>query len=178
MTDNSSTSKRNIFSLVIFLAGLIMVVIALRFPTVEQFFQTIGQSGVIGAFVAGILYAFSFTSSLATVIFLKIPNSINPLAMALIAGLGSALYDLTVFTIVKGQTSQGFLQNLRAHLAPHHKIPDWLSMLIGLLILASPLPDELAAGFLGFMKLDTKKFIILSFFANTLGILIIILASK
>jgi len=50
-------------------------------------------------------------------------------------------------------------------------------LIIGLFILGSPLPDELAIGFLGIIDLSYKKFILISFLANTIGILLILLAS-
>ena len=49
----------------------------------------------------------------------------------------------------------------------------WLTWLIGGLIIASPLPDELGISLLGFSKAKTSLFIVLSFVFNFLGILFI-----
>ena len=47
----------------------------------------------------------------------------------------------------------------------------WLTLLAGALLIASPLPDELGIALLGFSKVSTRYFAILSFVFNFLGIL-------
>lgn len=170
--------QRSLFSISIFLIGLLLTIIALQFPATKQFIVKIGQSGILGALLAGVLYAFAFTSSVATAIFANASHSLNPFVLALIGGLGAAIYDLTIFVFVRTQASHGFLHSLRSRLTTQRKIPSWLLTLIGLVIFASPLPDELASGFLGFTKLSTKSFILISFLANVAGIFIILLISR
>lgn len=170
--------KRSLFSLSVFLAGLLLTVIALQFPSAKHFIIKIGESGIFGSFFAGILYAFAFTSSAATAIFINASHGFHPFVLALIGGLGAAIYDLTVFVFVRTQASHGFLQSLRSRITSQRKIPGWILSLVGLIILASPLPDELASGFLGFTKLSAKNFIIISFLANVAGIFIILLISR
>jgi hypothetical protein len=48
-----------------------------------------------------------------------------------------------------------------------------VSLFVGGLIIASPLPDELGISVWGFSKLKTAWFIPLSFFCNFVGILLI-----
>lgn len=170
--------QRFLFSISIFLIGLLLTIIALQFPATKQFMAKIGQSGVFGALLAGILYAFALTSSAATAIFANTAQSLSPLVLALVGGLGAAIYDLTIFVLVRDQASHGFLHSLRSPVVTQRKIPSWLLTLIGLVILASPLPDELSSGFLSFTKLSTRNFIFISFLANVAGIFIIILISR
>lgn len=171
-------NKRSLFPLSIFLAGLLLTIIALQFPATKQFIINIGQSGIFGAFFAGILYGFAFTSTAATAIFANASHDFHPFVLALIGGLGAAIYDLTIFVFVRTQASHGFLHSLRSRITTQRKIPNWLLTLIGLVILASPLPDELASGFLGFTKLSTRNFILISFLANVVGIFVILLISR
>jgi uncharacterized membrane protein YdjX (TVP38/TMEM64 family) len=166
-----------IFSLYVFLAGLALTIVALQFPAVKQVISRLGQLGLPGSFLSGILYAFSFTSSTATAIFAN-SHSASAIATALVAGLGSAVYDLTVFAVIRNQTHHGFFAVIREKLEHRRrKIPNWLSLIIGLIILASPLPDELAAGLMGFTELSVKKFILISFLANVAGIFMIVTIS-
>ena len=169
--------KRTYFSLAIFLVGLLVTIVALQFPTTEQFIGKLGQAGFLGAFVGGILYAFALTSSLATAIFLNHATDVHPLLIAFAGGLGSALYDLTVFAFIRRESHRSFLDSFRQRFSLERRLPAWLLTLIGLIIIASPLPDELAAGLLGFTDVSIKKFITLSFLANTAGILFIISVS-
>ncbi len=55
----------------------------------------------------------------------------------------------------------------------HLRFFRWLTFLIGGLIIASPLPDELGLTLLGFSKAKTSLFLILSFTFNFIGIILI-----
>lgn len=165
-----SPRKRAYFSLLIFIIGLVLTIIAVQFSATRQFIINLGSSGIFGAFFGGILYAFAFTASLATVIFINIPAHLPVILIAIAGGIGSALYDMMVFAFIRQQTSHGFLQTVREAIHRRRPLPRWLSLVIGIIILGSPLPDELAAGFFGFMNFSVKKFIALSFVANTLGL--------
>ncbi len=171
-------NTRALVSISIFTAGLVVTIIAVQFPAIREYIGRIDQSGLMGAFFAGILYALAFTSSMATVIFLNMPASISSLLVALIGGLGAAVYDVTVFVILRTQSRLGLIEALRTHLSNNKKLPNWLLTLTGLAILASPLPDELASGLLSFTKISAKKFIIISFLANVVGIYIILLIGR
>lgn len=171
-------NKRAFLSFSIFTAGLICTIIAIQFPIIREYIGRIDESGLIGAFFAGILYALAFTSSMATVIILNMPTSLSSLLVALIGGLGAAVYDVTVFVILRTQSRQGLLEALRSRLLSNKKLPNWLLTLFGLTILASPLPDELASGLLSFTKISARKFIIISFLANVVGIYIIMLLGR
>lgn len=169
--------KRTYFSLAIFLVGLLVTIVALQFPATKQFITKLGQAGLWGAFVGGVLYAFAFTSSLATAVFFNHAAGVHPLLLAIAGGLGSAIYDLTVFSLIRRESHRSFLESFRQRFSLERRLPAWLLTLIGLAIIASPLPDELAAGLLGFTDVSTKKFVIISFLANTAGILFIVSVS-
>src|SRR3989338_2180874 len=49
----------------------------------------------------------------------------------------------------------------------------WLSLFVGGLIIASPLPDELGISLLGFSKVKISRFVPLSFAINFIGIVLI-----
>lgn len=168
-------SKHKTVPLAIFLLGLVITIIVWQLPAGQEFFQRIERAGFFGAFLAGILYATALTSSAATIIFLGLPDTLNPFLVAVIGGLGSALYDLTVFTVVHSQRKRHFIQRLQEKIMSRRRLPPRLLNLLGLLILASPLPDELAAGLMGFTEMTMRRFIAISFIANTAGILLIII---
>ena len=54
----------------------------------------------------------------------------------------------------------------------------WLVPLLGALVVASPLPDELGLAMMGLSKMKTSLFIPVSFVLNATGILIIGLIAK
>ena len=58
----------------------------------------------------------------------------------------------------------------------HTKYFSWTLPILGAIIIASPLPDEMGVGLMGISKLKTSKFILLSFILNAIGIFLIITA--
>jgi len=60
----------------------------------------------------------------------------------------------------------------------HTKYFSWTLPVIGAIIIASPLPDEMGVGLMGISKLKTKQFILLSFILNSIGIFLIASAGR
>lgn len=157
----------------LFLAGLVLTLIFANVPSTRQLIVDLGRSGVGGALISGLLYAFAFTSSLATIIFLHAPESSSSVVLAIVGGLGAALYDIVVYGVIKSESKHGFLVRISS-VVSKRPLPTWLSLIIGITILGSPLPDELAAGFFGFLRLSARQFVGLSLFANIVGLFIIL----
>lgn len=136
--------------------------------------------GYLGAFLAGMFFISTFTAiPAATVLFLFAERFDNLPFLALVAGAGAVLGDYFVFRFVKDGLAdelKGILKHigggglLRVHWIAHTKYFGWLGPVLGALIIASPLPDELGVGLLGIYKMENKKFILLSFILNTIGI--------
>jgi len=149
----------------------------------NHFLLNLGDWGYIGAFFAGLLFVLSFTAATGIVIIFILAESLSPLEIGIIAGLGAMVGDLIIFRFVKdGLTKeidvlyQRFGGNHFKHVL-HSKYFRWTLPVIGAFIIASPLPDELGASLMGISKMKTYKFIILSFMLNAIGIFIVVTAS-
>ncbi|MFA6553451.1 MAG: hypothetical protein WCT27_03410 [Patescibacteria group bacterium] len=156
------------------MSGLMAVAIGTLFPSVRDLLLTIASAGYIGAFLAGILYGTAFTSSTATIILFELTKDNNPVLAAIIAGLGCALYDFSVFAIFRQQESRGMFTMIRQKFYHQVSLPPWLANTLGILIIASPLPDELSASLMSLTTLKAWQFAIISWLANIAGILVII----
>ena len=94
--------------------------------------------------------------------------------------------DLIIFRFVKDSFSEHIItafENIRQKkiLLIFHKEKrhiGWMLKILGAIIVASPLPDEIGLTLLGFSKIKMIYFVPLSFFLNSLGILIIGLIAK
>lgn len=142
------------------------------------------NSGWIGAFLAGMMYTYSFTSGLATGIFVVMANNGHPIITGIIAGLGSLLGDLVIFQLIRSSfqdeiklLSKEKIIILIRKMIPR-KIKKWVAPTLGAAIIASPLPDELGVSLLATDKdISTKIFSVISYIFNTLGIIIILVLS-
>jgi hypothetical protein len=144
----------------------------------------LGKIGYFGAFIGGILFVSTFTVSIGTVILFFLAESLNPLEIGVIAGLGAVLSDLTIFHFIR---NRGLISEIKhffdyfggdklSYLL-HTKYFSWTLPVMGALIIASPLPDELGVGLMGISKMKTINFIFLSFILNSIGIFLIVSAA-
>lgn len=141
----------------------------------------LGNYGYVGAFLGGILFVSTFTASIGTVLLLLLAETINPLFIGLIAGLGAVAGDLMIFQYIR---NKGLISEIKhffeffgtdklSHLI-RSKYFSWTLPVLGALIIASPLPDEMGVGLMGISKLKTGQFILLSFTLNAIGIFLIV----
>lgn len=147
-----------------FLNSLIMMVLPLKF---------------VAEFTAGLLYASFLTSPIAIAMIVVLAKSNNPLTLALLAGLGAAVMDLLIIRFLRKNLSQEI--DLIARELRFKKINNFLSKwkldcitpIIGAIIIASPLADELGLLMLGVSKLKYPEIAVLTYILNTAGILLI-----
>ena len=110
---------------------------------------------------------------------------LNPLEIALIAGVGSVVGDTMIFQFVR---TKGLVDEVKhffhyfgsdklKHLI-HTKYFGWTLPVIGAIIVASPLPDELGVGLMGISHMTTWKFMIVSFLLNSLGIFLVVTSAQ
>ncbi len=135
---------------------------------------------LIESFVAGMFFTSIFTTAPAAVALGHIAQGNSVILVALIGAAGAVLGDLIIFRFVKDEFAEHLLaviesKKLKIRLNALRKLQffRWFSFLIAGLILASPLPDELGIGLLGFTKPKLSLFIPFSYFFNFLGILAI-----
>lgn len=137
--------------------------------------------GYIGIFVAGIIYTYGFTSAVATAILLILAGDQNIFLAAIIGGFGAVIGDLTIFRLIKHSVADEF-KNLTKekaviYLTSHipKNLKKHLIIIIGYIVLSSPLPDEIGVSLLAsYTKISEKMFIVISYVMNALGILIIL----
>lgn len=134
-----------------------------------------GNFGIIGIFISGIFFGYSFTTVPATASLIYFTEFYNPIIIALIGATGTMIGDLFIFRYFKKQLPdeiKGFLRKSKMQKLKKTRFY-WLIPAIAGFIIASPLPDEIGVSLLGVYKFDTGKFMIISFILNFIGILII-----
>ena len=134
-------------------------------------------NGYWGAFIAGILYAFSFTAFISTALFITMAKGQDILWLSVIGGLGSVVGDLIIFKTARFSFNGEFKLLYKEPILKRlfRPFPTFLlhtlKVIVSLIIIASPLPDEagvtlLANGF----SFPKPLLAILSFCLNTAGI--------
>lgn len=169
--------------LTLFIVSILLAIGLYGAGIFERIFSGLGGFGLIGAAISGLMYPFSFTSALATVSFIKLGGSYQPILLAVIGGGGAVFGDILIFDFVgKGLLNEfhsiktslirwpmfHFLSSL-----PQHRWFLPLGIALGVIAIVSPLPNEIGVAILAFYHLQFRKFIPLTLVLNGLGIYLI-----
>ncbi len=164
--------------------SLLVALIISRYEPLHEILLHLGKLGYIGAFFAGMLFVSTFTVAIGAVVLLVLAEFLSPIEIGLVAGLGAVLGDLVIFRFIQdnlmGEVKQlfGTIDNKhRVRHLFHSKYFSWTLPVLGAIIIASPLPDEIGVSLMGLSRMKTTQFISLSFILNAIGIFLVVSAS-
>lgn len=171
--------KKLLFDTAIFILSLSIAWYLVRSGFLNNLIVAVLPFRFISEFVAGMLYTSFLTSPISVAMIVVLAKSNNPITLALLAGFGAAFMDLLIIKFFREKLSKDM--DLVSHELRLKKINnllikfklDFITPVIGAIIIASPLPDELGLVMLGASKLKYHEVAILTYILNTAGILLI-----
>ena len=137
--------------------------------------------GYFGTFLAGMMYVYGFTAAPGTAALLLLAKSQNIYLAAIVAGFGAVIGDLVIYKIIKQSFSDELVTFAKEwwviriiSLIPQQLLKYVLPVL-GAIVIASPLPDEIGVMLLAAANnITDRQFTVISFLLNTAGILIVL----
>lgn len=156
--------------------SILFAIIISKNPTFHLLLKQLGNYGYIGAFIAGILFVSTLTITTAVVILLGLSEHMSPITVSLIAGIGATLGNYIMFRIMEKTFGKDIQKLYKTFIRKHkkknliHINTHWTIPIIGGLIIASPLPDEIGVGLLSIFHMERYQFVLLSFCLKTIGI--------
>lgn len=145
----------------------------------HKFILSLGGLKWLGIILAGMFFTSIFTTAPSIILLGQFAETTPLLLLAAFGGLGAVLGDYIIFRFVRDRMAED-LKYLLSSKRPSRfskifktKLFHFLVSFMGAIIIASPLPDEIGVAMLGFSKVKTKFFVILSFFLNGTGIFIV-----
>lgn len=179
------------YNLFLLFCGLALGIFLYNFEPFHNFLLHFESLGYIGAFIAGILYVSTVTVATSIVILLVLAEKLSVLEVGLIAGFGALLGDWIIYRFVKDnlydemklileQIQDGVGRKRIRSLKQifRTKYFNWLLPVVGVILIGSPFPDELAWGLMGTTKIKTYQVVLISFVFNFAGIVLILSASN
>lgn len=157
--------------------SIVVAVLLARSGIVGELLASVGGFALIGGFLAGMFFVSVFTVAPAAAVLIELFRANSLLEVALAAAAGGLLGDWVMFRFLRDHIAADLAylarrSPLRRLLAVFRlKCFHWLTPLVGALIVASPLPDEIGLALMGISGLRTALFLPLSFGLNFLGIL-------
>lgn len=176
-------AKHHYKNIVLVCIGILAAVALSRVDEFRAVLLHLGTFGYVGAFITGMLFVTTFTAPIGTLMLVILAQRYTAIEIGILAGAGAVVTDMLIFRFVKDDLSDE-IKSLYKHFGGSHlrhifhsKYFHWTLPVLGALIIASPLPDELGVSLLGISKMKPFQFILTSFCLNSLGIFLIVSSS-
>ncbi len=164
--------------------SVIVAVLLVKTHALEHFLTATEDARVFGSFIAGIFFTSVFTIPIASVALGEIAQANSLLMVAFVGAFGALLGDLLLFSFAKNNLSKDIDlickigRGKRCTFLLRKGAWRYITPILGALIIASPLPDELGLAMMGISKVNVKALIPISYAMNFLGIVIVGLIAR
>lgn len=159
------------------LLSILVAMVLVRFGVISNLISVAQEGRIIGSFLAGIFFTSAFTIAPASVAIAELSHTIPIVSLAFFGACGAVVGDMILFLFIRDR----FADDLEALLHHYHdkkltkffhrRFFSWLSPIVGALIIASPLPDEMGITMMGMSKINKRTLVAISFIMNFIGIL-------
>ena len=162
--------------------SILLTIFLSKYNFLNESLFSLRHTPFLGSFIAGILYVSASTAVLGILMLSDLAKTISPIEIAIIAGLGGAVADFTLFRFFKGdligEITPIYNKLGGKHLTRlmYHKYFRWSLPIVGAIIIASPIPDELGISLMGLTRIKTYPFVILSLILDIAGVFLLVSA--
>jgi hypothetical protein len=179
---HSSLKRRLVLDVAIIITSIAVALWLARIGVFNQTLVAAGQWGVMGCFIAGLFFTSVFTVGPASVGLVMLSQTLPPFQVALWGAVGSVCGDLILFIFMRDKVSRELSDIVKN--SEYHQVTSFfrlgfvrvLAPVLGALIIASPLPDELGLALMGLSRTRMALVVPISFVMNFLGILALVAA--
>lgn len=166
--------------IVIVILSIVVAIVLVQTQILATLLSSAQEYKLFGSFFAGMFFTSIFTTAPSIVALGEIAQMQSVVHVAFFGALGALVGDLIIFKFIKDRLSEHLMEIMKHQVAGtkfkfrHHlTFYRYLTFLVGGIIIASPLPDEIGIGLLGLSKMNMKLFVTVAFLGNFIGILLI-----
>mgnify|MGYP001584680684 CR=1 FL=1 len=172
--------KQFILQSVTFFLSIVAAIIILKFGWVNVIIESTKDMKFLASIVAGFFYTILPTSAIALVVFAKLASDHSIIQVSILGGIGAMVADLALFRLTRKymmhaiiDVSRTFFHGRNILRKPSHA-RNLAMTVVGGIMIASPLPDEIGIAILELSEIKPFQFAILSGMLHTVGIFIIV----
>lgn len=176
--------KKIIVDILIITASIYLAIYLAHSGAVHWLLGLAGDNVFLISLMAGLFFTSFFTTPPAIAVFAGLAGHGNIFLIAALGGLGAVLGDSLLFFFVRERVANDALYLMKGprlkrvlRVLKKRRFRRILPV-VGALIIASPLPDEIGLALIGVSTLSRPQFLLLSYCMNTIGILAILLLSS
>lgn len=179
MHSQAASGRQAVWDVFFIVLSVAAAVLIARAGVVHAFVDSFQHVRYLGSFVAGVFFTSVFTVAPSVAVLGELAQDNSVVLVALSGGLGAVVGDYVIFRFIRDRFSEDVKFLLRFSGVRRFpaifktKLSRSVVPLIGALVIASPLPDEIGLAMLGFSGIGSRAFLITSFVCNSLGILAI-----
>lgn len=161
-----------------------MFFLTLNTALIQGLLLTVKEAGLLGIFITGILFVSFFTAGPATLILVSIAGSYSSILIALVAGAGAVIGDWLIlkffeekvgYELVPIAKKYGIMPMIKQ--MKRRKFRPF-ALLIAMIFIASPGPDEVGLGLLGLTKTPLRILLPVVYVLNCGGIYLLVVGAK
>lgn len=166
------------------IAGILVFIVLLDSALLTGIFKYLESLGYLGGLLAGMLAASFFTAAPAVILIVEMATQLDPLPLALIIGLGSAVGDMLLLLFFEERIFHELrpmylrIRSKFTKKRPAKPKRSGAMLLLGTFIIATPLPDEIGLGILGISHFPKIVLLVICLGLNVLGAALLILAAR
>lgn len=174
---------------IIFGFSILIAAVLIKTQAVQILIANSSAYHYLGSLLSGFFFTSIFTSAPATVALGEIAQTTHPYLVAALGAFGALAGDLLLFRFFRHHVTRdlryiiSLIKLEERTLAKAHMLRELtffkdLMLVLGAVVIASPLPDELGLMLWGISHIKTRTVVILTLTLNFVGILIIALVGR
>jgi len=176
---------RTLRDIVLLIASIVLAIVLARTGVLDAVLERTAHVRYLDAFVAGAFFTSLFTVAPATVALARLARGGEPFwEIVLIGALGAMVADALILTIIKDTLTEHILAAVRHSRSGRLKYffrrgkTRLAGTLLGAIVIASPLPDEVGLFLMGLARAGRSITLALTYALNAAGIAAIALAAR
>ena len=164
--------------------SIVAFVLVLDTALVQTVLEHLEGFGLIGVLIGSMMVTSFFTAAPGIALLLPLSQEFNPLVFGLVGGLGAMVGDWIILKI--------FEEKIAYELKPLIKKFGWghilrrirrkkerqRTLLLGMVVIITPLPDEMGIALMGLSRFPLSLLLILIYILNTLGLVVLAAATQ
>lgn len=164
--------------------SILFTVFLVKSGLAKDLFSALHFAPAIASFIAGLFFTSVITIAPAAVAISEIAISRPVLEVAFFGAIGAGIGDLIIFYFVQKRIKKDIddliSESLKKNVLSVFRFEflRWLNPVLGMLIIVSPLPDEIGIALLAFSKVKPSVLFGFAFFFHFIGIIIIVSALR
>lgn len=159
--------------------SIVLFVLALDTAIVQSILHSIEGLGLLGIFIAGVMFTSFFTTLPAIALLVALSQDYTVLIVGLVGGAGSLVGDWIILKVFEERIAfelkpligkfhlDSIYRRLRRKKAREN------TMLLGMFTIMSPLPDEIGIALMGLSKFNIVTMFAIIYLLNSVGIMIV-----